>query len=143
MIVLKLLVCKVELTAISFAIGVTEETILMWLERATHEAEEINPHLMWEVEVTQVELDELWSFVLRKRSKDAEENGKSLEESSDGRQWVWVSFAPEYRLLLATHVGGTPHLLERIAIDPVDRSRGAGGADLLQQCVQLLSVDFG
>ncbi len=105
MIVLKLLLCKVELTAISFAMGVTEETILMWLQRAAQKAEEINQHLMRDVEVTQVELDELWSFVLRKRSKSAEANGESPEESSDGRQWVWVSFAPEYRLLLATYVG--------------------------------------
>lgn len=105
MIVLKLLLCKVELTAISFAIGVTEETILMWLQRAAQKAEEINQHLMREVEVTRVELDELWSFVLRKRSKSAEANGESPQESSEGRQWVWVSFAPEYRLLLATYVG--------------------------------------
>lgn len=105
MIVLKLLLCKVELTAISFAIGVTEETTLMWLERAAQKAEEINENLMREVEVTQVELDELWSFVLRKRSKNADVNGESSQESSDGRQWVWVSFAPEYRLLLATYVG--------------------------------------
>lgn len=105
MIVLKLLLCKVELTAISFAIGVTEETILMWLQRAAQKAEEINQHLMRDVEVTQVELDELWSFVLRKRSQHAEANGESSDESSDGRQWVWVSFAPESRLLLATYVG--------------------------------------
>ena len=32
-IVLKLLLCKVELTSISFAMGVTEETILEWFTR--------------------------------------------------------------------------------------------------------------
>jgi IS1 family transposase len=105
MIVLKLLLCKVELTAISFAMGVSEETSLEWLRRAAEKADEINQHLLREVEVTQVELDELWSFVLRKRATGAESNGESPEESSDGRQWVWVSFAPEFRLLLATYVG--------------------------------------
>ena len=105
MIVLKLLLCKVELTAISFALGVSEETSLEWLRRAAEKADEINQHLLREVEVTQVELDELWSFVLRKRATGAESNGESPEESSEGRQWVWVSFAPEYRLLLATYVG--------------------------------------
>ncbi len=55
--------------------------------------------------MTQVELDELWSFILRKRSAGAQADGESSEESSDGRQWVWVSFAPEFRLLLATYVG--------------------------------------
>ena len=105
MIVLKLLLCKVELSAISFALGVTEETSLEWLRRASEKADEINQSLLCEVKVTQVELDELWSFVLRKRSTSAGADGESPEESSDGRQWVWVSIAPEYRLLLATHVG--------------------------------------
>ena len=104
-IVLKLLLCKVELTSISFAMGVTEETILEWLRRAAEKAEEINHHLLREVKVTQIELDELWSFVLRKKAKGAEADGESPEESSDGRQWVWVSFAPEFRLLVATYVG--------------------------------------
>jgi transposase-like protein len=104
MIVLKLLLRKVELSAISFAMGVTEETSLEWLRRASEKADEVNQHLLREVEVTQVELDELWNFVLRKRSPGAAADGESPEESSDGRQWVWVSFAPEYRLLLATHV---------------------------------------
>jgi IS1 family transposase len=104
-IVLKLLLCKVELTSISFALGVTEETTLEWLRRAAEKAEEINQHLLREVRVNQVQLDELWSFVRRKRAKEAAADGESLDESADGRQWVWVSFAPEFRLLLATYVG--------------------------------------
>jgi transposase-like protein len=105
MIVLKLLLCRVTLTNISYALGVTEETILNWLERAAQKAEEINQHLLCEVKVTQVQLDELWSFVLRKRSLAAGADGESVEQSRDGRQWVWVSFAPEFRLLLVTSVG--------------------------------------
>jgi hypothetical protein len=59
MIVLKLLLRKVELSAISFAMGVTEETSLEWLRRASEKADEVNQNLLREVEVTQVELDEL------------------------------------------------------------------------------------
>lgn len=105
MTVLKLLLCRVELSSISFALGVTEETILVWLERAAEKAEEINQHLLQEVTVTHVQVDELWNFVRRKRSQQAEADGESPDSSSDGRQWVWVSFAPEFRLVLATHVG--------------------------------------
>jgi IS1 family transposase/transposase-like protein len=105
MIVLKLLLCQVELTAISFALGVTQETTLEWLRRASEKADEINQNLLRDVKVTQVELDELWSFVLRKRAADAQAGGESPEESRDAQQWVWVSFAPEFRLLLATYVG--------------------------------------
>ncbi len=104
-IVLKLLLCRVELSSISFALGVTEETMLAWLRRAAEKAEEINQHLLCEVAVTQVQLDELWSFIRRKQATAAHANGESPEESSAGRQWVWVSFAPEFRLVLATYVG--------------------------------------
>ena len=32
-------------------------------------------------------------------------DGESTEWSEDGRQWVWISFAPEFRLILAAFVG--------------------------------------
>jgi len=86
MIVLKLLLCKVELTAISFALGVTEETSLEWLRRASEKADEINQNLLRDAKVTQVELDELWNFVLRKRSADVEAGGESPEGGNEGRQ---------------------------------------------------------
>jgi transposase-like protein len=104
-LVLKLLLCKVELTALSFALGVTEGTVLEWLRRAAEKAEEINQHLLREVNVTQVQLDELWNFIARKQATTAAPDGESPAESADGRQWVWVSFAPEFRLLLAAYVG--------------------------------------
>jgi transposase-like protein len=104
-LVLKLLLCKVELTALSFALGVTEGTVLEWLRRAAEKAEEVNQHLLREVNVTQVQLDELWNFIARKHATTAAPDGESPDESADGRQWVWVSFAPEFRLLLAAYVG--------------------------------------
>jgi IS1 family transposase len=52
-----------------------------------------------------VQLDELWSFIARKQAMQAAADGESTDESTDGRQWVWVSFAPEFRLLLAAYVG--------------------------------------
>lgn len=70
---LKLRLCKVELTSLSFALGVTEETILEWLRRAAEKAAEINQPLLREVKVTQVQLDELWAFILRKPAAEAAE----------------------------------------------------------------------
>jgi transposase-like protein len=43
-LVLKVRLCKVELTALSFALGVTAGTVLEWLRRAAEKADEINPH---------------------------------------------------------------------------------------------------
>jgi IS1 family transposase/transposase-like protein len=105
MMVLKMLLVKVGLTDIGFVLGVSEETVLMWLERAAQKAHEINAHLLRDLPVTEVQLDEMWSFIRRKHARQAEADGESSDLSEDGRQWVWISFAPEFRLILAAFVG--------------------------------------
>lgn len=102
---LKLLLCKVELTSISFALGVTEEATLAWLRRVAETATAINQHMLRSVPITRVQLDELCSFIARKHPAEAGVDGESTDESIDGGQWVWVSFAPEFRLLRAAYVG--------------------------------------
>src|SRR5215475_10142628 len=105
MMALKMLLVKVALSDISFVLGVTEETVLEWLRRAAQKAHEINVYLLRDLPVTQVQLDEMWSFIRRKQAQQARPDGESTEESEDGRQWVWISFAPEFRLILAAFVG--------------------------------------
>lgn len=105
MMALKMLLVKVALSDISFVLGVTEETVLEWLRRAAQKAHEINGPLLRDLPVTQVQLDEMWSFIRRKHAQQAEPDGESTELSEDGRQWVWISFAPAFRLILAAFVG--------------------------------------
>lgn len=106
MLALKMILVRVSITDISFVLGVKEETTLEWLERAAQKAEEINRALLRELPVTEVQLDEMWSFVKRKVSHQAAEGEpESPQEAEDGRQWVWISYAPQYRLILATVVG--------------------------------------
>jgi transposase-like protein len=102
---LKMLLVKVALSDMGFVLGVTEETVLEWLRRAAQKAHEINTHLLRDLPVTQVQLDEMWSFIRRKQAQQADADGESPELSEDGRQWVWISFAPEFRLILAAFVG--------------------------------------
>src|SRR6266576_3157941 len=110
MMALKMLLVRVDLAGISFVLGVTEETVLEWLRRAALKAQEINTHLLRELPVTQVQLDEMWNFVARKHARETEESGETLPDGAEGQQWVWVSFAPEFRLLIAAVVG--PRTLE-------------------------------
>jgi transposase-like protein len=105
MMALKMLLVKVALSDIGFVLGVTEETVLAWLRRAAQKAQEINAHLLRDLPVTQVQLDEMWRFIRRKQAQQAGSDGESMEWSEDGRQWVWISFAPEFRLILAALVG--------------------------------------
>ena len=106
---LKMLLVGVDLTGIAFVLGVTEETTLEWLARAAAKARQINDSLLRELPVTQVQLDEMWNFIRRKHASE-DGDGESLPEAADGRQWVWISFAPEYRLMLTAVVG--PRTLE-------------------------------
>jgi IS1 family transposase len=105
MMALKMLLVRVDLAGICFVLGVTEETVFAWLRRAAHQAEAINRHLLRDLPVTQVQLDEMWNFIARKHACETDEAGDSLPEGTDGRQWVWVSFAPEFRLMIAAVVG--------------------------------------
>jgi IS1 family transposase len=105
MMALKMLLVRVDLAGISFVLGVTEETVLAWLRRAAHQAEAINQHLLRNLPVTQVQLDEMWNFIGRKHAQETDVAGESLPDGTDGRQWVWVSFAPECRLMITAIVG--------------------------------------
>jgi hypothetical protein len=64
---------------IGFVLGVTEETVLIWLERGAHKAPEMNAHLLLSLPVTQVQLDEMWSFIKRKQAQQADTDGESTE----------------------------------------------------------------
>ncbi len=110
MMALKMLLVKVSLSDIGFVLGVTEETVLAWLQRAAQKAHEINAYLLRDLPVHQVQLDEMWSFIRRKHAHQAGPDGESPDLSEDGRQWVWISFAPEFWLMIAAVVG--PRTLE-------------------------------
>ena len=105
MMALKMLLVRVDLTGICFVLGVTEETVLGWLRRAAHHADAINRHLLRALPVTHVQLDEMWNFIERKHACETDAAGESGPDSEDGRQWVWISFAPEFRLMIAAIVG--------------------------------------
>jgi IS1 family transposase len=105
MLALKMLLVRVDLSGIAFVLDVTEESVLLWLQRAAHKAEQINEQLLRDLPVTQVQLDEMWNFVARKRAKEADTDKESPQESQDGRQWIWISYAPQCCLMLAAFVG--------------------------------------
>ena len=124
MMALKMLLVRVDLAGIGFVLGVTEETVLAWLKRAAHQAEAINHHLLQHLPVTQATRRDVELYRAQARS-ETDEAGESLPEGQDGRQWIWVSFAPEFRLMIAAVVG------PRRSIRPRRRggNQGPGGGD--------------
>jgi len=102
---LKMILVKVSLTGICFVLNVKKETILRWLDRAFQKADEINKLMMKDIDVKEVQLDEMWAFVKRKVSEANGDGVESPVDAEDGRQWIWVSYAPEFRLILGMVVG--------------------------------------
>lgn len=105
MMALQRLLVRVALAGISFGLGVTEETVLAWRRRAAHQAEAINQHLLRDLPVPQVQRDEMWHCVTRQHARETDAAGESGPDGEEGRQWIWVSFAPELRLMIAAVVG--------------------------------------
>ena len=121
MMALKMILVKVTLSGIAFVLEVKEETVLEWLKKASEKAKEINEELMKDLSVTEIQLDEMWSYVLRKKSVLSGTDMESPEGAEDGRQWVWIGFAPATRLILATVVGPRTYetalsLIKKIAL---------------------------
>jgi hypothetical protein len=105
MMALKMFLVRVDLAGIGFVRGVTEATVLAWLRRAAHQATASNHRLLRNLPVTQVQLDESWNFMARKHARETDETGESRPSAADGRQWIWVSVAPAWRLMMAAVVG--------------------------------------
>lgn len=81
---------------------VDKDTICDWLDRAAHHCREVVLYHWQNLHVTECQLDELWSFVHTK-----ERNLSTAKRFCEtyGDAWVWVAFAPQWRLVLAFVVG--------------------------------------
>jgi IS1 family transposase len=111
--------------------GVQPDTVLDWLKKAGQHCEMLSQYMMQELNVTQVQLDELWTFVRKK-----ERMLKAWEKlhSEWGDTWVWVAFDPVHKLVIAVLVG---ERTEEEAIGFLARLR----ARLTEACQPLLTSD--
>jgi IS1 family transposase len=73
-----------------------------WLDRAAQQCRKVLLYLWRDLPVTECQLDELWSFVHTKESHLA--MAKRVCETY-GDAWIWMAFAPVWRLVLAFVVG--------------------------------------
>lgn len=97
-------------------VQVDKDTVSAWLDRAAQHCRLVMLSLWRNLHVSECQLDELWSFVHTKQQHLL--NAKIWDESY-GDAWVWVAFAPAWRLVLAFVVGKRTQaeatlLLERV-----------------------------
>jgi IS1 family transposase len=98
-------------------VQVDKDTACDWLNRAAHHCRQVLLYLWRNLPVTECQLDELWSFVHTKEAHLA--MAKRVCESY-GDAWIWIAFAPVWRMVLAFVVGKRTQenatlLLQRVA----------------------------
>ena len=83
-------------------VGVDPGTSHEWLDRAAHHCRKVMMYFWRDLPVSECQLDELWSFV---HTKQGHLEAAKCFCATYGDAWVWVAFAPEWRLFLGFVVG--------------------------------------
>ena len=106
-LIVRVLACLAEGLGIRGTARVFEvdpNTVLRWLVDAAEQLQAFSRHILHDVQVRQVQLDEL--FALLSAVKDgAVSEAEAIEHLERSPQWVWVAIDPESKLLLAIDVG--------------------------------------
>ncbi len=97
---------------------VDANTVLQWLVDAAEQLQAFARHVLHDIRVQQVQLDEL--FALLSAVKDGEvSEAEAIERLERSPQWVWVALDPESKLVLAIDVGERPLALAQRVVHQV------------------------
>jgi IS1 family transposase len=83
---------------------VAPNTVLQWLVEAAEQLQAFSRHVLHDVRVRQVQLDELFALLSAVKAREVSE-AEALERLERSPRWVWVAMDPESKLLLAIDVG--------------------------------------
>jgi IS1 family transposase len=83
---------------------VDPNTVLQWLVEAAEQLQAFARHVLHDVRVTQVQLDELFALLSAVKVGEVS-TAEAIERLERSPQWVWVAMDPESKLLLAVDVG--------------------------------------
>ena len=95
---------------------IDKDTVCDWLDRAALHCRSVVLYLWNQLRVTECQLDELWSFV---HTKEAHLPYAKIYCETYGDAWVWVAFAPVWRLVLAFVVGKRSQESANLLVDRV------------------------
>jgi IS1 family transposase len=82
--------------------GVKPDMVLDWLRKAGQHCERLSEYMMHDLELDQIQVDELWTFVHKKERMLSEWEKMHTDW---GDTWVWVAFDPIHKLVVAVLVG--------------------------------------
>ena len=70
LLALKMLLNGMSLRSIARILEISLNTVRRWLARAAYQSEEVNEVLLRELDISKVELDELWTIVGKKLHRE-------------------------------------------------------------------------
>src|SRR5215468_5920315 len=97
---------------------VDANTVLQWLVEAAEQLRAFSQHVLHDVRVRQVQLDELFALLSAVKAREVSE-AEAIERLERMTQWVWVAMDPESKLLLAIDVGNRTLAMAQRAVHQV------------------------
>src|SRR5438132_4338689 len=83
---------------------VEAHTVLQWLVEAAEQLQAFSRHVLHDVRVRQVQLDELFALLSAVKAREVSE-AEAIERLERSPQWIWVAMDPESKLVLVIDVG--------------------------------------
>jgi IS1 family transposase len=112
---------------------VDPNTVLGWLVEAADQLRAFSRHVLHNVRVRQVQLDELFALLSAVKAGEVSE-AEAIERLERSPQWVWVAMDPESKLLLALDVGDRTRAMAQRVVHQVVQVLAPG-------CVPLFLTD--
>jgi IS1 family transposase len=104
-------------------------TVLQWLVEATEQLNAFSAYFLNELQITQVQLDELYAVLSAGRDGEVSE-AEAIERLSRSPHWVWTAVDPKSKLLLSIRVGPRTLAMAQAVLHQIAQRLAPGGVPL-------------
>jgi IS1 family transposase len=108
---------------------VDPNTVLQWLVEAAEQLRALSRHVLHDVGVRQVQLDELFALLSALKAGEVSET-EALERLERSPHWVWVAMDPESKVVLSIDVGDRTLAMAQRFVHQVAQVLAPDGAPL-------------
>ena len=119
--------------AVARVFEVDPKTVLQWLVAAADQLQAFSQYFLHDVQVTQVQLDELYALLCAVKDGEVSE-AEALQRLSRSPHWVWAAIDPVSKLLLTIEVGERTRAMAQRVVHQVAQVLAPG-------CVPLFLTD--
>ena len=102
--VIALLMTRISIKDIVRVTGVSEDTIGKWITKASSFLEPISEKLLRDLNITECQVDEMWTYVLMKNKTVKKKNLENVDDKI-GDQWIFIAFDAVNKLVIHWKVG--------------------------------------